>query len=176
MLALGAAFTGYVLVAGNMSFWAAIVILNLITVIPILANTVISSILGDVILTSFGIKRFAVLHFVLGIAVMIFSIIHIIFLHRSAPSNNGHLVLDGYNQIAVILVKDLFLILAVLYLFLLESFWALIHPDNWNNFDMVTTPSHIEPEIYFLWTFAIIKNHNSKLAGLVIGLVTDYCL
>ena len=33
LIGLGTAFTGYVLVSGNMSFWAAIVILNLVSVI-----------------------------------------------------------------------------------------------------------------------------------------------
>ena len=41
----------------------------------------------------------------------------------------------------------------------------LVHPDNWNQFSRLATPSHIEPEIYFLWTFAIIKLHSGKLIG-----------
>lgn len=168
LIALGTAFTGYVLVAGNMSFWAAIVILNLATVIPIVADAVIPALLGDAVLSSFGIRRFAVLHFLLALISLALAIVHLILLHRTQPSNSGTLIADGYASISAVLLKDLVFLALISWLLTLDSFWSLIHPDNWNCFDLVSTPEHIEPEVYFLWTFAIIKLHNSKLAGVVI--------
>ena len=52
-----------------------------------------------------------------------------------------------------------------------ELLLGLIYPDTWPCFALVSTPEQIDPEVYFLWTFAIIKLHNSKLAGVVIQLV-----
>jgi ubiquinol-cytochrome c reductase cytochrome b subunit len=168
LVSLGTAFTGYVLVAGNMSFWAAIVILNLATVVPVVADVVVPALLGDAVLSSFGIRRFAVLHFSLALVSLGLVIAHLVLLHRTQPSNCGLLVSDGFAAISHVLLKDLVLLIFSSWLLSLDVFWALIHPDNWNGFDLVSTPEHIEPEIYFLWTFAIIKLHNSKLAGVVI--------
>jgi ubiquinol-cytochrome c reductase cytochrome b subunit len=151
-----------------MSFWAAIVILNLATVIPIIADAAIPALLGDAVLSSFGVRRFTVLHFLLAVISLALVLVHLVLLHRTQPSNCGQLVADGFASIAHVLLKDLLLIATISWLLTLDTFWALIHPDNWNCFDLVSTPEHIEPEIYFLWTFAIIKLHNSKLAGVVI--------
>lgn len=46
LLSLGVAFSGYVLVAGNMSFWAALVILNLFTIFPVVGEELVQAILG----------------------------------------------------------------------------------------------------------------------------------
>ena len=48
-----------------------------------------------------------------------------------------------------------------------ELLLGLIYPATWPCFALVSTPEQIDPEVYFLWTFAIIKLHNSKLAGVV---------
>ena len=52
-----------------------------------------------------------------------------------------------------------------------ELLLGLIYPDTWPCFALVSTSEQIDTEVYFLWTFAIIKLHNSKLAGVVIQLV-----
>lgn len=52
LLSLGTAFTGYVVVSGNMSFWACLVILNLLSVIPALGDEIVSGILAGGTVTS----------------------------------------------------------------------------------------------------------------------------
>ena len=67
LLSLGTAFSGYVIVSGNMSFWAALIILNLATVIPILGDEIVSWLLSDSTVNVWSIKRFTILHFILGV-------------------------------------------------------------------------------------------------------------
>lgn len=97
-------------------------ILNLVTVIPLVADAVVPALLGDAVLSSFGIRRFAVLHFSLGVISLALVIVHVLLLHRTAPSNAGTLVADGYTAIAQVLLKDLVLLIFVGYLISLESF------------------------------------------------------
>ena len=72
------------------------------------------------------------------------------------------------GQLVLILLKDTHIVLYFLLCIFSFMLWSLIHPDNWGVFDTLATPEHIEPELYFLWTFALIKLHNSKLAGVLI--------
>lgn len=64
-----------------------------------------------------------------------------------------------------VIVKDLFIGLVMVSIIFLDAIKVLVHPDNWQSFSRVVTPTHIEPELYFLWTFSAIKLHNGKLAG-----------
>ena len=52
LLSLATAFTGYVVVSGNMSFWAALVILNLLSVVPFLGDEVVTWVLASSTVTS----------------------------------------------------------------------------------------------------------------------------
>lgn len=82
-------------------------ILNLATVVPLVADAVIPALLGDAVLSSFGIRRFAVLHFLLGLLSLALAIVHLVLLHRTQPSNSGTLIADGYASISAVLLKDL---------------------------------------------------------------------
>ena len=88
-------------------------ILNLVTVIPIVADLVIPTLLGDSVLSSFGIRRFAVLHFLLALISLALAIVHLVLLHRTQPSNSGTLVADGFASISAVLLKDLVLLALV---------------------------------------------------------------
>lgn len=161
------AFTGYVIVAGNMSFWAAIVILSLATIIPLLGILLIDALLGSAVLTDAGIKRFTVIHFLLALCSTMFMIMHIILIHKSNPSSTAHVLYDGNVSLNVLIIFDLYILSIGIILIFTWEIWGLIHPDNWKIADALITPAHIEPEVYFLWLFSIIKFHNSKIAGLL---------
>ena len=75
-------------------------ILNLATVIPIVADAVIPALLGDAVLSSFGIRRFAVLHFLLALISLALAMVHLVLLHRTQPSHSGTLVADGFAAIS----------------------------------------------------------------------------
>lgn len=165
LISLGSAFSGYVLVSGNMSFWACFVILNLLTVIPILGLEIVSGILGNDAIGNWAIRRFGILHFLLVLLAIVGILTHIFALHRQNPAQNSNSKTDGSQNLTLILAKDLALALfPVLFSFSALGF-GLIHPDNWQHFSRFSTPAHIEPEIYFLWTFSAIKLHNGKILG-----------
>lgn len=164
-LILITAFTGYIIVAGNMSFWAAIVILSLATLLPLIGNCLIEIILGNSVLNDFGIRRFTIVHFLLAVLSSLIMILHIILIHRSLPSSSVHILYDGNLNLSMLLIFDIYIISLIIMLIFSWQVWSLIHPDNWKTIDTLVTPSHIEPELYFLWLFSIIKFHNSKLAG-----------
>lgn len=168
LLSLGVAFTGYVVVSGNMSFWAALVILNLLTIIPFFGDEIVTWILAAATVTSWAIRRFTILHFLLAIIAIVLIVLHVILLHRQTPSKNNSDILDGSETLLGILIKDLFLFILVLILLFVDSTKTLVHPDNWQSFSRIMTPAHIEPEVYFLWTFSAIKLHNGKIAGVVL--------
>lgn len=166
LISLGTAFTGYVVVSGNMSFWAALVILNLLSVVPALGDEIVAGILGSSTVTSWGIRRFTVLHFLLGVVAIALIAIHLVILHRISPGKGGNVATtDGTSTLATVLVKDLALFLMIFALLFWDGIKTLVHPDNWAGFSRLITPAHIEPEIYFLWTFSAIKLHNGKLCG-----------
>lgn len=165
LLSLATAFTGYVVVSGNMSFWAALVILNLLTVVPIFGNEIVAGVLGGSTVCDWSLKRFSVLHFLLAIISVAIVFVHLIILHRQTPGNTASDIADGRENLFLVLSKDLFLVLAFTSLIFHDFIFSLIHPDNWQTFSRLSTPAHIEPEIYFLWTFSIIKLHSGKTLG-----------
>lgn len=165
LLGLGVAFSGYVVVSGNMSYWAALVILNLASVIPFLGDEIVSGILASSTVTSWAIRRFTVLHFLLGIVAIIFVLVHIVFLHRQNPALHQTDISDGSETLLQVLVKDFSIFLMLVIFVFLDSSKSFVHPDNWQAFSRLLTPAHIEPEIYFLWTFSCVKLHNGKISG-----------
>jgi ubiquinol-cytochrome c reductase cytochrome b subunit len=167
LLSLGVAFSGYVVVSGNMSYWAALVILNLASVIPFFGDEIVAGILASSTVTSWAIRRFTVLHFLLGVVAIITVLLHIICLHRQNPSGNQVEIADGAENLLIVLAKDASLFMICFLFLFFESTKSLVHPDNWQGFSRLLTPAHIEPEVYFLWTFAIIKLHNGKILGFV---------
>lgn len=75
---------------------------------------------------------------------------HVVLLHRQSPSLSGSDIADGSEFLTGILAKDLAISLLVVIGVLLTSTKDLVHPDNWNGFSRLVTPTHIEPEAYFL--------------------------
>lgn len=165
LLSLGVAFTGYVVVSGNMSYWAALVILNLASVIPFLGDEVVSWMLGSTTVISWSIRRFTVIHFLIAIIAIAIVAIHIILLHRQTPQKSMTDISDNTETLLLILIKDFALFLIMFNFIFFDCVKSFVHPDNWQSFSRLLTPTHIEPEIYFLWTFSAIKLHNGKLAG-----------
>lgn len=176
LLSLGTAFTGYVVVSGNMSFWAALVILNLATVVPALGDEIVAWLLSGSTVNSWSLRRFTVIHFLMGVLALALALLHVVLLHRQNPAKSANDLSDSSETLTFVIVKDLALFLAVLSLLFLDCTKTLVHPDNWQSFSRVVTPAHIEPEIYFLWTFSAIKLHNGKAVG--VGLVRNlaHCL
>ncbi|PTQ17453.1 cytochrome b N-terminal domain-containing protein [Vibrio sp. 10N.286.46.E10] len=77
------AFIGYVLPWGQMSYWGATVITNLLSSIPAL----VIWLCGGYTVSDPTIKRFFVLHFILPFVALCIVFIHIFFLHLHGSTN-----------------------------------------------------------------------------------------
>merc|ERR1711957_784841 len=140
------AFMGYVLPFGQMSFWGATVITNLLSPFPCLVEWIS----GGYCVHNPTLKRFFLFHFQLPFIFCGFIILHLFYLHFH--SSNNPLRLNTNNKIPFfpfILLKDLIGLLLVLCLYLLQTHFgisSLSHPDNALEACPLLTPLHIVPE------------------------------
>merc|ERR1712199_123981 len=162
------AFMGYVLPFGQMSFWGATVITNLLSPFPCLIEWVC----GGYCLYNPTLKRFFLFHFQLPFLLCGFIILHLFYLHFH--SSNNPLRLNTNNKIPFfpfILLKDLIGLLLVFCLYFLQThfgFSTLSHPDNALEACPFLTPLHIVPEWYFLCQYAMLKAIPNKNSGFII--------
>nr|BCV68718.1 cytochrome b [Sinanodonta tumens] len=177
LLTMATAFLGYVLPWGQMSFWGATVITNLLSAIPYIGKTLVYWLWGGFSVSNATLSRFFVLHFVLPFAIMALVMIHLLFLHETG-SNNPLGISSSVNLIpfhVFYTVKDVvgFIILLVsLTLICLFSPNLLTDPENYIPANPLSTPVHIQPEWYFLFAYAILRSIPNKLGG-VIALLTS---
>nr|YP_009228543.1 cytochrome b [Phyllocoptes taishanensis]ALK03806.1 cytochrome b [Phyllocoptes taishanensis] len=165
-------FLGYVLPWGQMSYWAVAVITNLFSVVPLIGNSLVSWIWGGFSVSSPTLTRFYSLHFLLPFVLSFLVIIHLFMLHKEGSSNSMGLNsnVDKIQFHPYFSVKDLFYILAVIALSLAVSFYypyILGDPVNSMPANPMQTPIHIQPEWYFLPSYAILRSLPSKTAGVL---------
>jgi len=173
VLSMGAAFLGYLLPWGQMSYWAATVITNLITVLPYFGKDLVYWVWGGYNINYYSLSRFYSLHFLLPFLITIMVIYHLYELHVVGSSNylsNSLLSIDKINFFPYFVIKDLFGLLLLLNIFLfVYSFNPeyLAHPDNYIKANPLVTPSHIVPEWYFLPYYAVLRSILDKLYGII---------
>nr|ANB66449.1 cytochrome b [Leucocytozoon fringillinarum] len=162
------AFMGYVLPWGQMSFWGATVITNLLYFIPGLINWVC----GDFIINDPTLKRFFVLHFIFPFIALILVFLHIFYLHLLGSTNplgyDTALKIPFYPSLFILDIKGISFVLVI---FLAQSLFGiapLSHPDNAIPVNRYQTPQHIVPEWYFLSFYSIIKTIPNKTSGLLV--------
>nr|YP_010000662.1 cytochrome b [Chaetops frenatus]QOD96561.1 cytochrome b [Chaetops frenatus] len=173
LLALMAtAFVGYVLPWGQMSFWGATVITNLFSAIPYIGQTLVEWAWGGFSVDNPTLTRFFALHFLLPFLIAGLTLVHLTFLHETG-SNNPLGIPSDCDKIPFhpyYTVKDFLgfalalLVLAALALF---SPNLLGDPENFTPANPLTTPSHIKPEWYFLFAYAILRSIPNKLGGVL---------
>jgi len=171
-LVIAAAFIGYVLVWGQMSFWAATVITNLLSAIPYLGNILVQWIWGGFAVDNATLTRFFTFHFIIPFIIAGLSIVHLLFLHQTG-SNNPLGVNSNINKIPFhpyFSIKDAFgfiLILWGLITLTLNNPFLLGDTENFIPANPLVTPVHIQPEWYFLFAYAILRSIPNKLGGAV---------
>jgi len=172
VLVMGAAFLGYVLVWGQMRLWAATVITRLLSAVPVYGFIIVEWVWGGFSVRDSTLHRFFVFHFVLPFVLVVFSGIHLIFLHLTGSSNplglSGHVGRVSFHPYFTI--KDLLgVLVTVVWLgvvvFLFPEVFA--EPENYIPANPLVTPNHIKPEWYFLWLYAILRAVPNKLGGVV---------
>nr|ARH54518.1 cytochrome b [Nosodendron fasciculare] len=171
-LLMATAFMGYVLPWGQMSFWGATVITNLLSAIPYLGMNIVQWIWGGFAVDNATLTRFFTFHFMLPFIISAFTMIHLLFLHQTG-SNNPMGLNSNIDKIPFhpyFSFKDIlgFLILMMLLTLLtLINPYLLGDPDNFIPANPLITPIHIQPEWYFLFAYAILRSIPNKLGGVI---------
>nr|AIG93726.1 cytochrome b [Monodelphis glirina]AIG93727.1 cytochrome b [Monodelphis glirina]AIG93728.1 cytochrome b [Monodelphis glirina] len=169
---MATAFVGYVLPWGQMSFWGATVITNLLSAIPYVGNTLVEWIWGGFSVDKATLTRFFAFHFILPFIILALVIVHLLFLHETG-SNNPTGINPNSDKIPFhpyFTVKDILgLTLMLLILISLAMFSPdmLGDPDNFTPANPLNTPPHIKPEWYFLFAYAILRSIPNKLGGVL---------
>jgi len=175
LIRIAVAFLGYVLPWGQIRYWGATVITNLISAIPYLGPSIVSWVWGGFTVSTYTLSRFYVLHFALPFVVVGLVGVHIYFLHFNGSTNPlGNL--DHLRKIPLhpyFSWKDLvgFRLLAISIVMVVNfAGYSFIDSENFIQANSITTPVHIQPEWYFLFAYAILRCIPRKAGG-VLGLV-----
>nr|UFK29026.1 cytochrome b [Moina macrocopa] len=172
LLTMGAAFMGYVLPWGQMSFWGATVITNLLSAIPYVGDAIVQWVWGGFAVDNATLNRFFTFHFLIPFIIAGMVAVHLLFLHQTG-SNNPLGVKSDMDKIPFhpyFTIKDLFgflvMIMSLVALTLLNPN-LLGDPENFTPANPLVTPVHIQPEWYFLFAYAILRSIPNKLGGVV---------
>nr|YP_010132040.1 cytochrome b [Periscepsia handlirschi]QQD89774.1 cytochrome b [Periscepsia handlirschi] len=171
-LTMATAFMGYVLPWGQMSFWGATVITNLLSAIPYLGIDLVQWMWGGFAVDNATLTRFFTFHFILPFIILATTMIHILFLHQTG-SNNPIGINSNMDKIPFhpyFIYKDIvgFIIMIMfLALLILINPYMLGDPDNFIPANPLVTPIHIQPEWYFLFAYAILRSIPNKLGGVI---------
>nr|AAW67993.1 cytochrome b [Limnonectes fragilis] len=171
-LVMATAFVGYVLPWGQMSFWGATVITNLLSAAPYVGTNLVEWIWGGFSVDNATLTRFFSFHFVLPFIIAGASMIHLLFLHQTGSSNPTGLNqnLDKVPFHAYFSYKDLLGFSVLIGALAALSTFApnlLGDPDNFIPANPLVTPPHIKPEWYFLFAYAILRSIPNKLGGVL---------
>nr|YP_010287427.1 cytochrome b [Somatina indicataria]UKT61758.1 cytochrome b [Somatina indicataria] len=171
-LLMATAFMGYVLPWGQMSFWGATVITNLLSAIPYLGNNLVNWIWGGFAIDNATLTRFYTFHFLLPFIILMMTMIHLLFLHQTGSNNplglNSNLDKIPFHPFFTF--KDLLGFLIILFMLIMLTLtnpYMLGDPDNFIPANPLVTPVHIQPEWYFLFAYAILRSIPNKLGGVI---------
>jgi quinol-cytochrome oxidoreductase complex cytochrome b subunit len=174
LLMMATGFLGYVLPWGQMSYFGAVVITNLIGALPIVGKAITTWLWGGFAVGAPTLNRFFSLHYLLPFMIAGVVVLHIWALH--VPGNNNptgvnvkskedtvpfhpyYTVKDGFGMVC-------FLILFAVFVFFMPD--SLGHVDNYVPANPLQTPAHIVPEWYFLPFYAILRAIPDKLTGVL---------
>lgn len=174
LLMMATGFLGYVLPWGQMSYWGATVITNLLSVIPFVGDSIVVWLWGGYSVGDPTLNRFFVLHFVLPFVIVAVIVLHIWALHEHKSNNPVGIDLKKKSDYIPFhpyyTVKDIFGLGVYLIPFTFMVFYApeyLGHTDNNIPADPLVTPAHIVPEWYFLPFYAILRAIPIKELGVI---------
>nr|AWH13500.1 cytochrome b [Podarcis muralis] len=172
LLVMATAFMGYVLPWGQMSFWGATVITNLLSAVPYIGTSLVEWIWGGFAVDNATLTRFFTFHFLLPFLIMGTSVVHLLFLHETGSNNPTglnsntdkipfHPYFSYKDLLGAMLIITLLLFLALFLPNLLSD------PENFSPANPLVTPPHIKPEWYFLFAYAILRSIPNKLGGVL---------
>nr|YP_009027753.1 cytochrome b [Bemisia afer]AHC02246.1 cytochrome b [Bemisia afer] len=166
------AFMGYILPWGQMSFWGATVITNLISSIPVWGESIVYWVWGGFSVNNATLNRFFSFHFVFPFGIILLIFFHLVFLH-GAGSNNPLGLVGSYDKVyfyPYFMVKDFlgFSLFFFAYMAIIcFSPLVLVDSENFIMANSLVTPIHIQPEWYYLFSYAILRSIPNKLGGVI---------
>nr|WNI01748.1 CYTB [Donax semistriatus] len=166
------AFLGYVLPWGQMSYWGATVITNLLSAIPSVGDELTKLVWGGFTVGDSTLKRFYIMHLYLPFVLAGMVGVHMYFLHMSG-SNNPLGIDDSGDLISFhpyYTLKDfvgLVGLLSALFAVVFLSPSVFGGHENFIKADPFKTPVHIQPEWYFLAAYTILRSCSTKGGGVV---------
>nr|WNH17095.1 cytochrome b [Hippocampus kuda] len=172
LLVMATAFVGYVLPWGQMSFWGATVITNLMSAVPYIGNDLVQWVWGGFSVDNATLTRFFAFHFLLPFIVAAATMIHLLFLHETGSNNPAGINSDA-DKISFhpyFSYKDLLGFAALLIALTSIALFTpniLGDPDNFTPANPLVTPPHIKPEWYFLFAYTILRSIPNKLGGVL---------
>nr|BDH21160.1 cytochrome b [Bombus schrencki] len=180
-LSMATAFLGYVLPWGQMSFWGAMVITNLISALPYIGQFTVEWIWGGFSINNDTLNRFYSFHFILPFIILMLVFIHLMILHITGSSNPIHSKMNIYkiNFHPYFTVKDLITMILVFSMFMIINLqfpYMLGDPDNFKMANSMITPVHIKPEWYFLFAYSILRTIPNKLGGVIMLFMSIFIL
>ena len=169
---IATAFVGYVLPWGQIRFWGATVITNLLSAIPYIGPSLVEWLWGGFAVDNATLNRFFAFHFLLPFVLAALRAVHLLFLHQTGSNNPLGLDSNG-DKIPFHIyytTKDTVGFVVILAALVRLSLFApnlLGDPENFLPANPLVTPLHIQPEWYFLWLYAILRSIPNKLGGVV---------
>ncbi|YP_008815389.1 cytochrome b (mitochondrion) [Acropora digitifera] len=172
LLTMATAFLGYVLPWGQMSFWGATVITNLLSAIPYVGTDVVQWVWGGFSVSGATLTRFFSLHFLFPFILAILVVVHLIFLHIEGSNSpvGSKTPVDDVVFHVYYTSKDWYGIVVTLMLLSIVVYLMpnlLGDPENFIQANSLVTPVHIQPEWYFLFAYAILRSIPNKFGGVV---------
>ena len=183
-LLMAEAFTGYVLPWGQMSFWAAQVITDLVSALPFAGETLVIWLRGGFSVGDVTLGRFFSLHVVcIPLALIFLVILHLLAL-REVGSNNPDGIeiydcvdargkpLDGilfhpyYTVKEILGIAIFFTVFFALVFFVPEGGGYLLERANFSPADPMKTPEHIETLWYFSPFYSMLRAVDRPLLGI----------
>lgn len=173
LLLMATAFVGYVLPYGQIRFWGATVITNLIRAVPYFGVDLVYWVWGGFAVGNATVLRFFVFHFLLPFVIALVVVSHLLFLHETGSRNPLGVRSDAMKLrfYPFYILKDLFGMVLFLIMF---YFLVMLNPyffgdcENFYLANPISTPVHIKPEWYFLWAYAILRSVPRKVGGVVL--------
>lgn len=164
LLMMATAFMGYTLPWSQMAGWAATVITNLFSAIPLFGDEIVALLWGGFSVDNPTLNRFFSLHYLLPFVIFGVVLLHVWALHVSGSNNPTGIEPKGKQDTLPFhpyyTAKDTFGLSVFLIVYVAISFyWPNIfaHPDHFVEYNPMQTPPHIVPEWYFLPFYAILR-------------------
>src|SRR5271170_2925143 len=189
LVLMAEAFLGYVLPWGNMSFWAATVIINLFSTIPVIGPAVVEWVRGDYGIADSTLNRFFALHVAaVPLGLLLLVALHLVALRQTGSNNPDGIEikektgadgkpLDGIPFHPYYTVKDVvgigvFFVLFALVVFFVPTFGGLfLESPNFEIANPLSTPEHIAPVWYFTPFYAILRAvPDQRMGALLMGI------